>query len=379
MKVLFIQHARVMGGSVVSLRQILLQMSKKNKIDYAVVVPTDFIGAQYADITPNIYTLKTATSDYYSGSNISLRSLRFAFKTIKTLIATIFSTPRLLYIVYKTRPDIVHLNSMMLFLYLIPLKLTRAKVLIHIREQRPKNPLRFFDLILRYVIKKFSDHIVYISAAEKMSLQLEGSVVPNFFASSSNEVNRHATKLQTFTVLSDIVELKCSKQILTSFVKSQVKGDLKFVGGRDSYTNPQNAYQKDFKETSNIYKKKDGSVEFLPFSFDISQTLKKSDFLIFWITSPHFPRPAYEALLFGCIPILSRSAYEASSIPLEYVLVGEDNSEDSLLRILDSDLETAKKNFPFKEAQLFAEKSFGAQNFNLLLSVYDSLNSSNRR
>lgn len=85
------------------------------------------------------------------------------FRPAKQMIQMWLSLSKVKFWIQKLNPDIVHINTMMMYPYAIPAKKNRSKVVLHIREHWPENQNILQLNLARKIIKKYVDRIVAIN------------------------------------------------------------------------------------------------------------------------------------------------------------------------------------------------------------------------
>lgn len=96
----------------------------------------------------------------------------FRIGSIKLYWAMLVSIKKIRYWINKTEADIVHINTMMMYPYLIPSYNLNKKVIVHMREHWPKNEHCIQFWIARQIIKYFSTKIIAINNTSANLLNL---------------------------------------------------------------------------------------------------------------------------------------------------------------------------------------------------------------
>ena len=172
MKILYIQHASEFGGSVVSLKNQLLELKKsyKNiKITILLVKYNENIMNYYESFGfetvyfEKIHTFEHTTAKYYNLYN--------PFDLLLFIIQAIYmpiSIYRSIKSIIKVNPDIVHLNSSVLIPSAIAVKLLNKKLVWHIRENPYFGFLKIRYYIFSNIINLLSDYIIFICNSDRV-------------------------------------------------------------------------------------------------------------------------------------------------------------------------------------------------------------------
>ncbi|MGC4118199.1 MAG: glycosyltransferase family 4 protein [Myxococcales bacterium] len=183
-KVLFIEHAASLGGAV---RSLLYSMQSLDRRRYVPLVAcagggmlvTDFYRQQgfEAFSCPDIGLLPHTTGGWFS-----LRSPRATarFTMIAARIAVGIQATK--QVVEKVKPDLVHLNSVVLIPSAIGLAQARVPFVWHVRESVVAGHLGLRRALIRKMLMELPDEVIFISADERRRLldDARGIVIPDF-------------------------------------------------------------------------------------------------------------------------------------------------------------------------------------------------------
>ena len=167
-KVLFIHHGRILGGAPVSLLNTVKGLEQLGQTDNKILFAHDDMkpffrdncNAQIGDLFDPCLILGRVFIGYAA---IGLSTLHLVLKDFLILPLSIFRQYRLL---KKESPDIVHLNSSILFTSAIAAKLAGIKLVWHIREILAIREVPFLKKSYAKLIRKLADVVIPISNAE---------------------------------------------------------------------------------------------------------------------------------------------------------------------------------------------------------------------
>ena len=154
--ILYIQHAHIIGGSVHSLK--LLILDSKRYYSSFLLTPNKNIKDYYikANIESEIFGLPIFyhnTAYFYDFSFLGMLRL------LKALLTFLLFIPFFLKKINLLNPRVLHLNSSTLFLYLPVIKIFKPKIktVIHIRE----NIVNGYFGIRKYLISKIIENFIF--------------------------------------------------------------------------------------------------------------------------------------------------------------------------------------------------------------------------
>lgn len=220
-KVLFMYHVSSIGGGSYCLLNIL------KKIDRTYVEPIVLLkndGPLVAEIKAlgiSVYFLPTLSTVPYNVST-------FTFSKIRNAVRLISSFKQYRTILKELAPDIVYVNTMMLYPYLRPAKENNIKAIIHIREHWPKGEHEWQRNIALKRIDKFADQIVAINSYS--ASMLDFSVKPKTIVYDwidlscrfkeipmSSIFNEDMTGKKVYLYMGGMQPIKGALEVITSF------------------------------------------------------------------------------------------------------------------------------------------------------------------
>lgn len=155
-KVLFVYHVSTVGGGSFCLLNILKNLDKYRIQPFVLLKQSGPLVDEINKLNIPVYFLKNICTVPYNRGLAHLQSLKAIYKiqSSKRAFKLILS---------EIQPDIVYLNTMMLYPYLYTAKNLGFKTFIHIREHWPeKEHVKQRDYALK-CIAKYCDHIIAIN------------------------------------------------------------------------------------------------------------------------------------------------------------------------------------------------------------------------
>jgi glycosyltransferase involved in cell wall biosynthesis len=384
-KILYIQHAPRVGGSVISLKELVTD-ALSHGFDCTVVCVNEEVANFYKSIGAKTAVAPIAVFNHNTALcyKLSFNDCKHAFKQCIKFFFSFFS---FLKIIFKQRPAIVHLNSSTLIPYLIFFKALRIRCIVHIREYIVRGRWGFRKSILRFLLNTLADQIIYISEVEFENLHTKkdtSTVIynyvhsKNFFAGNSN-LKAVSTKFRLVT-LGGVYKIKGGDILLESLKYLDNGFELLVAGSEDPRKDPfdlitvegQEYYDKIVLLLNDV--QVSGKVNFVGRVNNPHKYLSQADALIFWTRCPHFPRPVFEGWLMHCHIIYYNPGFENTYINSETVnlVKGFDTLE------LKSAIEEVSSNrqhlFSKVEAgNEIARQCFTERNFETVLNCYHKL------
>lgn len=363
-KFLFLQHANVIGGSVVSLGSLILSLKVKANLDAEFVV----ILLRYSDNVKNYYEnlgIKVRHYGYVPTFEHSTAKafMFFSFGNFLQIINFFYAHNKVLGILKNERPDIVHLNSTVLSASVLACRRLNIQCIWHIREYPIRTLLNFRNRILLFIMNNYCEHSVFISETYKLR-----------WGNPSNSV-----------VIYNKVNFKKNLEVEFKLSKQGKKLQMLFVGGYPRIKGGQNLLRVLYNLRNDIWVKENVCVTFLgtiddfynkkkfslgllsfpilryfgiysnavlieflidrlssyieivklPFVNNVEYYMSTCDVLVFPATRAHFARPVFEAAFYSKPVIVSESSDLVEFVDNCYNgLVLNFKSSDEFLRIL---------------------------------------------
>ncbi len=173
--ILFIHQGRGIGGASLCLKELLDEIKDEYKINILCIYESDaadyFKRSGYqTDVLTSFFYRKFYTYFYHSEAYEYTYSK--PYKIIKSIISYVLNIFIARKIIKSYHPSLIHLNSSVLSDWAIASKKCGYKVVIHIREPMAKGWFGIRRNILRFIIRKYTDHIIAISKDNAFRLNL---------------------------------------------------------------------------------------------------------------------------------------------------------------------------------------------------------------
>lgn len=306
-KILYVQHAAGMGGSVISLRTVVLDAIRVG-YDVVVIVPNQEVAAFYLETKAKIIIQKIIPLDHNSSYFYRFNPRDF-LRFFYYFFLGCWSIPSFIKTLLQERPDVVHLNGSNLLFYGIVSDLLHIPVVWHIREHIAQGYFGVRKKILQYIFEKYASAVIYISEDEKNIFPLRNKnqkIIYNYVKKEYYSEWSPAPNGDRFTISS----LGGTNSIKGAAALVEAAGFLpdhmvvQIIGSKNPLLKKEKTpYEK--KICSKLLAMKSGaSVEFLDPVSDVRPLLSRTSVLVFWGIVPHFPRPIFEAWLFH-IPVIA--------------------------------------------------------------------------
>ena len=328
-KILYIQHAGDIGGSVVSLLYTVQAIQRTNDYDISILCKYKNIADFYK--SRGIRSLYSPFIGFFSHNTVSgfykISPLGLYGMMTQLVFMPIYILNQVR-IIKKLEPDIVHLNATVLLSSGIASYICRKPIVWHIREPLSDGYFGLRRKIISYIIKRLSNVVVAISPYDLSRLGEDTynnmKVVYNFVDFDEFDHSKYdkATERKRLRLP------ESAKVVTTLGGISETKGSCEIVLSQRYFSDKENTYilvvgtgfeSDEPKEFIDIFKKliKRSVKPFYKFYIykfgvalnsidkdkvivmgrrnDIPNILAASDLLVFGGTVPHFPRPIFEA------------------------------------------------------------------------------------
>ncbi|MEM4406495.1 MAG: glycosyltransferase family 4 protein [Candidatus Methanomethylicaceae archaeon] len=335
-RVLYIQHAGALGGSVYSLAYLIKGINRERYEPIVVCIHDNpEIRAVYesmgveTNVCRGISIFPHTTGGWYSMFDpLGIVGL---FKAAWKFIPSIKETEEA---VRRIKPDIVHLNSLVLSPSAVGVKRVGLPLVWHVRESVARGHLGLRKWLLSRLVNRKADEIVFISEYDRQALlgNRRGIVVPNFVDEDKfnpqvgGETVRRELSLADedkvilfmggrsvvngiFPLLKAIPLIKArisrTRCVILGAIYEQSNGLLarsarkilpKFGHGTLSQRVDQTI--SDLKIADNLI--------LLPWRSDVERLIAACDVVVFPSIEPHFARPVIEAGTMGKPVVASR-------------------------------------------------------------------------
>jgi len=301
--ILYIYHVSSVGGGSFCLLNMIKKLDKQFFNPIILLKETGPLCSELEKLGATVHIEKLISTVPYNNSIYKLNS-------IKQLILMFLSLIKIKNWIKKTNAEIVHINTMMMYPYLIPSSQLKKKVIIHIREHWPKDEHKFQLLIARKIIKKYSTKIIAIN---EFSANMIGSckkthIIYDWIDFENRDENVDLSKLfgenyksyKIFLFLGGTHTIKGSLEVVDTFSTKILDKDVRLllVGcdkkGLD-YTGIKGQIKR-YLSFFNIYTYihqvkitalKDNRIVFIPSTYQVKSLIEQCYCVVSFFTIPH--------------------------------------------------------------------------------------------
>jgi glycosyltransferase involved in cell wall biosynthesis len=371
--ILYIQHASTLGGSVVSLKEVVLDAISSGYrcvvccVNSSIAEVYRNIGAEAFIVT--IAPLNHNTAYHYKATFFD--TLRF----LKLLAKSVISFIELSIVIIKIRPAVIHLNSSTLILYTVLGSILRVPTVFHVREYIVFGKYGWRRALIRKIANRFAKAIIYISEHEEALLrtdQQKSTVVYNYVHKDRFLAGSHLyepTGKFVFMSLGGLFSLKGGATLLSAVAQLPEGFECHFLGTDDPAISCRelrsiegDAYVEDLLQQLSIHSVR-SKVKFLGRVSNPEQFMVKADAVVFWAQNPHFPRPVFEAWLLKKPVIYYNPLFSNPWI-----------NDSSVKMVCDSSSEQLSSAIASVQSNLSGFKKIADANFNVAMDVFSEKN-----
>lgn len=335
-KILFIHHGQVIGGAPTSLKNTVIGLKKEGfdnlKILCAFPDMKLFFQKEAVVETSDIYSPHLLVGRVFVGL-ASLMNLRTFIYFWLELLKAPLTIHRQISTFKREKPDIIHLNSSILFIVAISAKIAKIPLLWHVREVVIGSKWNLRKKFTGWFIRKLADRVICISELEAKSLGNNTfdnvEVVYNFvdfseFRCSNMELNEiiqeyNPENKKVYVSLGGVSFRKGTVEIIE--LAKKIPNELFLIAGTCPTKNIYGKMKKSlityvhkFEDVLKKYRFKNiyswyytqrveflylgsklANLQFIGKLDNVTPLIAMSDGLIFAGCTPHFPRPVYEA------------------------------------------------------------------------------------
>lgn len=156
-KIFFVYHTSMIGGGSYCLLNILKEIDREHFLPVVTLGGDGPLVGEIRNLGIKVYIIKKIHVVPYNESTLTPRRIRNAFE----IIASLRDFERVL---KNEQPDIVYINTMMLYPYLRVAKKMGLKTVVHVREHWPNGEHIWQRNLAINHIKKYADRIVAINS-----------------------------------------------------------------------------------------------------------------------------------------------------------------------------------------------------------------------
>lgn len=155
--ILYVYHASNIGGGTYCLLNMIKALDRKAYRPIVLLGSEGPLVAELKALEVDILFISTITTVPYNKSLFTLHNIMRIMRIVQSL--KLFC-----HILHKIKPDIVYLNTMMLYPFLRIAKKNGIKTVIHIREHWPENQHCIQRKLAISQIRKFADQVIAINS-----------------------------------------------------------------------------------------------------------------------------------------------------------------------------------------------------------------------
>lgn len=348
-KILYIYPTSTVGGGSFCLYNIIEKLDKEKFHPIVLLKEKGHLSVILEQIGIEVHIENTVSTVPYNRSILNISSIKRLYYLFK-------SFSKLKKWIIQLQPDIVYINTMMMYPYLKIANKLKIKTIIHLREHWPKNEHILQYYIAKKTIEKYADRIIAINntSASMVNASNKTTIVYDWIDFSKrdedfsfeNIFGENYKYLKVFTFTGGIDEIKgtmevvktFSTRILDSNARLLILGtntNLIYTGFRGTIASYLSIFNYD--TYSNRVKKmilNDSRIVCIPSTYALKQIIESSYCILSFFTIPHANLILAESICLGQIAI-------AASTPeaIEY----SNNGESALLFKMNNLVEFAEK------------------------------------
>ncbi len=329
LRIMFVQHAGLPGGSMVSLRILAEGLLARGHAVWVVLAdPNPEIRRVYEGIGASVREIESLpVFRHTTGGWANLGSPRACVHQVRQVLNSRRGATGIRALIDDVKPDVVHLNSVTLVLVAKALRESGVPVVWHVRESPVHGYLGLRSHWLQGALLTTADELIFLSETDRESWvgTRRGQVIPNVVpgahtvtAASVAAVRRRlglADGSRPLAYLGGLAEIKgifplieAMRIVVDTFPDVKViapgtvvppPASLKQRIARSSL--PRIGLARDFEKADSLLMKDPFRHVFLrlPFEHDVLPLLAASEFAVFPSVRPHFARPVVEAAAVG--------------------------------------------------------------------------------
>ncbi len=319
--ILFIHQGTGIGGASLCLNELLNEIKTEYDITVLCIYQSDAVdyfrsNGFKTDVLDSFFYRKIYKYFYHSEASYYTLLTPIAFS--RAVISYIINLYLAKEIIKKYNPSLIHLNSSVLTDWAIVAKKNGYKVVIHVREPISKGYFGIRIQLIRFVIKKYTDHVVAISYdnANRLGLLFKTTIIYDTIRNLPFEIkNKTDQNISYFTYFGGSMAIK-GFHVLAQALK-YLDPDIRIYFGGYFYKNNVGVgliwkFKHLIKQIIPIYIKWFSDIKIVEKSEKIIEIgvvdnvyeyISKSRALLFPSTKPHFSIPVLEAYKIG-IPVI---------------------------------------------------------------------------
>lgn len=319
-RVLFITHSMTLGGAPRSLNLLLESLDpERYERVVACIYPAPDVAAFHAATGAEVVPAYGITPfPHTTGGWLRLWHPRHLVHLLRALVRYRPSIRATRSLIEKVRPDLVHVNSLILVASAVAAREAGVPLVWHVRESIVRGHVGLRRRWLAKKVRTVPDAAVFLSQDDMLRMGPPGHnwhVVPNWTSFDPPQIARDGARARlslapldpVVLLLGGFSRLKGTDVLLLAWplVRASVPGATCVIAGVvPPSTRPIAELSRtllslvgirsDFQECERLLRSAKGVVT-LPFRTDTEDLFAASDVLAFPARAPHFPRPVVEA------------------------------------------------------------------------------------
>jgi len=308
MKILYVHHGTILGGAPLSLLYLAREMERQPGVELEIVCHSPAMRDFFSKNLQSPVSLWVNPLTYFGKYliwDIRLDSLR----ALKLFLRDFFNIPKSIlwqaWLLRRKKPDVVHLNSSVLFTSALAARLVGIPIVWHVRECLHTGFRQ--RRISAPIIRRLANRVVTISELEA---RLLGADTRDNIRVIYNPINFDALQPGLYDQNSEKGKLglrESEKLVISLGGVNPRKGTFEqveamcytdsqtklIIAGPPLHMPPASDYERAIAETLSALPQ--GKVVFIGMIEDIAPLLAACDLLLFTGVKSHFPRPIFEA------------------------------------------------------------------------------------
>lgn len=321
-KVLYIYHTSAIGGGSYCLLNILKEIDRESIQPIVLLKETGPLVKEIEELGIEVSIFNGLYSVPYN-ANV-LRPSR-----IVNILRLLIRYRHYIKTIKAIKPDIIYVNSMMLWPFLLVKRWVSCKTILHIREHWPSNEHTIQRNIAEKTIAKYADRIIAINQySSKMFPSLERKAVVVYdwinlegrdhFYSMDEIFGEETEELSIFLFTGGFVPIKGLYEVLKAFHKIE-QPDIRLLIMANQPILPKMGWIRklfggngmaQYINNVNSLIESDSRVRVIPNTYQIKQLLEKSSCYISSFTIPHANLALAESIIAGT-PAIAADTEEA--------------------------------------------------------------------
>lgn len=387
--ILYVFHVSSIGGGSFCLLNMVKKLDRQLFNPIVLLKEDGPLRLELEKLGATVYFEKSISIVPYNNSIFKIDSL-------KQIFSILVSLGKVKCWIAKTNAEIVHINTMMMYPYLLPVNKLGKKAVIHIREHWPENEHRFQLRCAQKVIQRFADRIIAINKTSAVLIGLtdKTQVIYDWIDFENRDkkadfiklFGKDVDKLKIFLFLGGTIWLKGALEVVEVFSSKIASKDarlllvgcdtkeLDFVGIRGFVKKIMGFFHYyTYTHKVKLLAQKDDRIFFIPSTYHVKSLIEQSFCIVSFFTVPHANLPIAESTWLGK-PSISAHSPEAveygskSKAALLFEMYSKEDFEAKILYALNN--EELINKYAFDGKSQIQDKFDPERNSKLLNDIY---------